>query len=84
MLPIAPFVRILAGVAGVLFFFFFFVELLITADLVRSFIQFVATATGGAGKTADVGTNDLFVVNVDKKAYKTDASHSFSCLNAGY
>lgn len=52
----------------------FFVELLITPDLGRSFVQFVARATGGARKTADVRTIDLNDVNVGKKAQETDVS----------
>jgi hypothetical protein len=63
---------------------FFSVELLITADLVRSFVQFVATATGGTGKTADVGANDLFDVNVGKKAQETDVYPTLFCLDSVY
>ena len=63
--------------------YFFFVQLLITPDLVRSFVQFVATATGGAQKTADVGTNNLNDVNVGKKAQETDVSRFISRLGFG-
>lgn len=62
---------------------FFFVELLITPDLGRSFVQFVARATGGARKTADVGTNDLNDVNVGKKPQETDVSRFISWLGFG-
>lgn len=67
---IVPFFEFLTGVGERCFF----VELLITPDPVRSFVQFVARATGGAGKTADVGTNDLNYVNVGNKAQETDVS----------
>lgn len=56
----------------------FFVELLITPDLVQSFVQFVARATGGARKTADVWTNNLNDVNVDKEAQETNVSRFIS------
>lgn len=79
MPPIAPFSNSNWGGRSVIFF----VELLIKPDLVRSFVQFVARATGGARKTADVGTNNLNDVDVDKKAQEADVSRFISWLGFG-